>query len=371
MAVDSEIPIDRFDRILSWQYHILRILGMDAYTKTLYANPRSGAVVLLAGLFFASSFYDIFVLFRDDLFQKSFVMATLGFCVIGSSRVSGAWIYRSDLPKLMQMARDTYLNGMQDERQTVILRWYTEIFWRGVMLYSMMFLIGVTLAPLSPALLFLYNGEKILPFGVYLPFMDPNSQAGYELNYMFQICCVLCTPPGLTASQNIYFGFILNICIQYDVLQLHIADLDEILHRTEQHGNDNAVREKLCQIIIGQRRLEQFVQYIEYIFSGQAIVEVVSLSFEIVLMLYVLRTLFILCVPGMLIQVKASKLTEAIYGIAWHELNKENKRIFHLLLHRSQHPSGLTCAGMVDIDLNLFVNVMKKVYSIFMMMKSM
>ncbi|XP_049289015.1 uncharacterized protein LOC125766945 [Anopheles funestus] len=73
----------------------------------------------------------------------------------------------------------------------------------------------------------------------------------------------------------------------------------------------------------------------------------------------------------MLIQVKASNLTDTIYGIAWHELHQQNKRIFHLLLHRSQHPSGLTCAGMANIDMNLFMSVMKKVYSIFMMLENM
>ncbi|XP_049288879.1 uncharacterized protein LOC125766853 [Anopheles funestus] len=289
MAVVSESPIDRFDRILSWQYHILRMLGMDAFTKRLTLNPLSVTIMTMAGLFMVVSFYDVLVLFRDDLFGKSFVMATICFGFIGWGRIVGAWAYRSDVPKLMQMARDTYLSGVNDERQIALLRWYTEIFWRGVMLYTMMFLFGAIMASFGPALLYLYNGEKILPFGVYLPFVDPNSGTGYELNYLYQMSCILWTPPGLTATQNIYFAFILNICIQYDVLQLHLADLDVLVQRTDLEGKDDAVRAKLCDIIVRQRRLEQFVQSIEQVYSKQAFVEVLSLTFQLVLTLYVLR----------------------------------------------------------------------------------
>uniref|UniRef100_A0A182WQW0 Uncharacterized protein n=1 Tax=Anopheles minimus TaxID=112268 RepID=A0A182WQW0_9DIPT len=387
MAVVSESPIESFNRILSWQYHILRMLGMDAFTKPLTFNPLSITIMFMAGLFMVVSFYDVLVLFRDDLFGKSFVMATICFGFIGWARILGAWQHRSDLPQLMQMAQDTYRRGGDDDRQTAILRWYTAIFWRGVMLYTVMFLLGVIIASFGPLLLLLYNGEKMLPFGVYLPFVDPNSETGYELNYLYQMSCILWTPPGLTATQNIYFAFILNICIQYDVLQLHLADLNELIQRTDLADKDNAVRKKLRAIIFDQRRLEQFVHSIEYVYSAQAFVEVLSLTFQLVLTLYVLRTslwlpglfliplgivqLFILCVPGMLIEVKASKLMETIYGIAWHEMHQQNKRIFQLLLHRSQHPNGLTCAGMAKIDMNLFMSVMKKVYSIFMMLENM
>ncbi|XP_041764287.1 putative odorant receptor 83c [Anopheles merus] len=388
MAVGSESPIERFDRILSWQCHILRMLGMDGYGRRLEHSKLSATVMLMAGLFMAISFYDVLVLFRDDLFGKSFVLSTICFGCIGWGRILGGFSHRDDLPRLMRTARDTYLRANpHDARQSALLRWYTDIFWHGVMLYTILFLFGAGIASVGPGLLYLYNGERILPFGVYLPFLDPDSTSGYELNYLYQLSCILWTPPGLTATQNIYFALILNICIQYDVLELHLADLDALVKRPDAHGRDRLVRQKLHEIILDQTRLEEFVQLIERVYSPQAIVEVLSLTFQLVMTLYVMRTsiwlpglfliplctiqLLVFCIPGTLIELKASKLTESIYATAWHEMHQQNKQLIHLLLHRSQHPRGLTCAGMVSINMNLFLNVAKKVYSIFMMMESM
>ncbi|XP_035917717.1 odorant receptor 22c-like [Anopheles stephensi] len=410
MAAVKESPIDKFNRILSWQLHILRMLGLDAFSCRLVLNPLALTIFLMAGLFMVVSFYDVLVLFRGDLFGTSFVLTTIFYGFIGWARILGALAYRSKLPLLMQMTRDTYHRAVRDKRQSAILARYTGIFWRGVMLYSLMFLVGVVIASVGPALLFLYSGKKILPFGVYLPFVDPNSGTGYELNYLYQMSCILWTPPGLTATQNIYFAFILNICIQYDVLQLQLADLNQLIQWSGVENQDNAVRKKLREIIVYQRRLEVFVNTIEQVYKMQALVEVLSLTFQLVLTLYVMRTsmwppgliliplctvqLFILCVPGTLIEIKASHLTETIYGIDWHDMHQKNKRIFQLLLHRSQHPRFLTCARMAIIDLNLFLSVrrlagvemrlgwvyytdpfrsqvMKKVYSIFMMLENM
>ncbi|XP_050075718.1 odorant receptor 43a-like [Anopheles maculipalpis] len=392
MAALHESPIEMFNRILSWQFHILRMLGMDAFNGRFTINPLSISIIMMAGLFMVVSFYDVLVLFRDDLYSMSFVMATICFGFIGWARILGALAYRNKLPHLMQMTRDTYRRAMQDGPQSTILAWYTTIFWRGVMLYSVMFLFGAVFASLGPAVVFLYNGQKILPFGVYLPFVDPNSRTGYELNFLYQMSCILWTPPGLTATQNIYFSFILNICIQYDVLQIELADLDKLIRCTDVEQESAALREKLREIIVYHRRLEEYVTTIEQVYKMQALVEVLSLTFQIVLTLFVLRTvsnpvslwlpgifliplctvqLLILCIPGTLIEVKASKLTETIYGIAWHDMHQQNKRIFQLLLHRSQHPPILTCARMATIDMKLFMNVMKKVYSIFMMLENM
>uniref|UniRef100_A0A182XUV6 Odorant receptor n=1 Tax=Anopheles quadriannulatus TaxID=34691 RepID=A0A182XUV6_ANOQN len=308
----------------------------------------------MAGLFMVISFYDVLVLFRDDLFGKSFVLSAICFGCIGWGRILGGFSHRDDLPRLMHMARHTYLRAnLHDARQSALLRWYTDIFRHGVMLYTLLFLFGAVIASVGPVLLYLYNGERILPFGVYLPFVDPDSTSGYELNYLYQLSCILWTPPGLTATQNIYFALILNICIQYDVLELHLADLDALVKRPDPHGRDRLL--------------------IERVYSPQAIVEVLSLTFQLVMTLYVMRTsiwlpglfliplctiqLLIFCIPGTLIELKASKLTESIYDTAWHEMHQQNKQIVHLLLHRSQHPSGLTCAGMVSINMNLFLNV--------------
>uniref|UniRef100_A0A182QFJ5 Odorant receptor n=1 Tax=Anopheles farauti TaxID=69004 RepID=A0A182QFJ5_9DIPT len=382
-------PIDVYDRLLSWQYLILRMLGMDAYSRLLTITPNTVCVVFLAGTFMVVSLYDVLVVFADDLFGKTFVLTTMCFGVIGCGRIVGALVYRRYLPGLTLKARATYRRGERDAKRLQVLRWYTTIYWRCTLLYSITFLVCACIASFAPLLLHLYNGERMLPFGVYLPFVDAATPGGYELNYLYQLSCILWTPPGLIASQTVYFGLIINICIQYDVLQLLLDDLEELLHRPDLDPAQGArlVREQLRTVIVSQRRLENFVREIEHVYTVQSLVEVLALTFQLVLTLYVIRSqlwlpglfviplctiqLFLMCLPGTLVEQKAARLTELIYGIAWHRMSHENKRIFQLLLHRSQHPRRLTCGGMVDINMNLFLSVVKKVYSIFMMLENM
>uniref|UniRef100_A0A182U324 Odorant receptor n=1 Tax=Anopheles melas TaxID=34690 RepID=A0A182U324_9DIPT len=241
---DLESPIERFDRILSWQCHILRMLGMDGYDHRLELNKLSAAVMLMAGLFM----------------------------VIYFLRRAGA------VPR-------------RPVRQTV------------------------------RAVHHLFRVHRLGPHTE----ADAHDPAHLSAYWYQRVRAELSVPA-----------------------QLHL---------------------------------------VERVYSPQAIVEVLSLTFHLVMTLYVMRTniwlpglfliplctiqLLVFCIPGTLIELKASKLTESIYDTAWHEMQQQNKQIVHLLLHRSQYPSGVTCAGMVSININLYLNVAKKVYSIFMMMESM
>lgn len=118
------------------------MLGMDGYDCRLEHSKLSAAAKLMAGLFMVISFYDVLVLFRDDLFGKSFVLSTICFGCIDWGRILGGFSHRDDLPPLMHMARDTYLlANLQD------------IFRHGVMLYTLLFLFGAVIASVGPGLL--------------------------------------------------------------------------------------------------------------------------------------------------------------------------------------------------------------------------
>uniref|UniRef100_A0A8W7PWX1 Uncharacterized protein n=1 Tax=Anopheles coluzzii TaxID=1518534 RepID=A0A8W7PWX1_ANOCL len=199
------------------------MLGMDGYDCRLEHSKLSAAAKLMAGLFMVISFYDVLVLFRDDLFGKSFVLSTICFGCIGWGRILGGFSHRDGLPRLMHIARDTYL-----------LANLHDIFGHGVMLYTLLFLFGAVIASVGRG-------------------------------------CSSCTMGS------------------------------------------------------GYCRLGSQLHPVERVYSPQAIVEVLSLTFHLVMTLYVMRTsiwlpglfliplctiqLLIFCIPGTLIELKASKLT--------------------------------------------------------------
>ncbi|XP_058056045.1 uncharacterized protein LOC131207449 [Anopheles bellator] len=271
-------PVETYDRIISWQHHVLRILGLDWYSPNHSVSGLTATIMSMALFFQFVSFYDLLVVFRNDLFGKAFVMSTICFGFIGCMRILVGLANRHKIPKLLQMARATYSVGGR-QRETRVLKWYTEVFRKVVLLYSGTFLVGCLAAIIFPLLVLMYSGQKILPFGVFLPYVDPNTDTGYEVNFLYQVSSILWAPPGLTATQNMFFSLIINICVQYDLLLIQLADLDELIHS--------------IFAILGN-------------FSGR--------------------------------------------------------------LPARHH---LTCAGLMTIDMKLFMSVVKKVYSLFMMLENM
>ncbi|XP_058065049.1 uncharacterized protein LOC131214737, partial [Anopheles bellator] len=221
-------PVKTYDRILFWQHLVLRLLGLDVYSPNHSVSGLTVTIISMSLFFLFVSFYDLLVLFQNDFFGKVFVMSTICFAFIGCMRILVGLANRHKIPKLLQMARATYSVGGR-QRDTSVLSWYTEVFRKVVLVYSLMFWFGGLAAIIFPLVVLMYSGQKMLPFGVYLPYFDPNTDTGYEINFLYQVSCILWTPPGLAASQNIFCSLIVNICVQYDLLLIQLADLDELI----------------------------------------------------------------------------------------------------------------------------------------------
>ncbi|XP_058127668.1 putative odorant receptor 83c [Anopheles ziemanni] len=373
--------IATFDKLIQRLRYLLKLLGLDSYDPSYRPNIRTVIVLCLAALYMMISMYDL-VHFSDDLFNFVYVLITFFFATIGIGRTT---IYLSSgeaLQFLLAETYRTYREVREDEREQRILCWYTNIYRWAVDTYARTFLVTSIIMGLGPLINFLVTGEQVLPFGVVLPFVDSNSGLGYVLNYLYQLSCILWTGPGLMSSYCLTLALVANICIQYDILAVKLADLDEDILS---HADDLVAR-KLRDIIRDQQRVERFVGMIEATYRMVSGVEVLSLGLQVIITLFVMQIsfwmpglfmiplfsgqLFIFCALGAAIQHKSESFAAGVYRLSWHELPRREKQTFRIMLQRSQNSQKLTCSQISDINLNLFVTMSQKFYSIFTMLRS-
>ncbi|XP_065088820.1 putative odorant receptor 83c [Ochlerotatus camptorhynchus] len=356
----SESPLESFERILNWQHLILKLIGCDGFSPEFRFTALTFLFVFLAGLFMVISFIDLY-LFRDDVFNFTFVMVTIFYALIGVGRLKILLRHPIAASNLVRKMKQVYREASSDGSERLVILKYTTVLKHCVIFYGVIFLGGVILAGLLPLVVYMWNGDKILPFGVLIPFVNPETADGYELNFMYQVSCMLWTPPALTASQNFYFALVFNICIQYDVLVLKLQNLDDLIAKNVNGKLDGQIRDVLINIIQYQQRLiimTFFVLHIDMWFPGYLVILVSTFQ------------LFLCCMMGTLIDVKSDVFTDKIYNISWHAMAKGDQRMLKFMLEKSQQSLKLSCGGMMTVNMNLFLAVYKKIYSIFMMLQN-
>uniref|UniRef100_A0A3F2ZDG7 Odorant receptor n=1 Tax=Lutzomyia longipalpis TaxID=7200 RepID=A0A3F2ZDG7_LUTLO len=73
--------------------------------------------------------------------------------------------------------------------------------------------------------------------------------------------------------------------------------------------------------------------------------------------------ILIYCIFGQLIFTETEKISDNLYLTKWYDLNREDKRTLLLMMMMSSRPFGLKAAGMYNINIVLFVQIMKLIFS--------
>ncbi|XP_039441223.1 odorant receptor 67d-like [Culex pipiens pallens] len=374
-------PLQEFERIATANRWVLKLLGVDIFNPDFRYSTATWVICSLACTFILVTGYDLYR-FRNDVFNFAFALVTLGYAVIGVSRLWFLLGSPAAYSQIFAESKETYRQE-SSERSREVQQKYTRLLKQCVVLYSGCFLGGSIMAGLLPFAVYWWTGQKVLPFGVILPFTDPDTMEGYQLNYLYQVSCIAWTPPGLTATQNMYFALVFNICIQYDVLQLKLEDLDVLIKDTAEYS---VIQQKLVEIIHCQQHLSAFVTEIERIFAVQMFIEISSMAMQIVVILFVEHIglwipgylailvatfqLLIFCALGTFISIKADLFAESVYNVSWHQIRIPEQQSIKFMMAKSQQSLLLTYGGMLPLDMNLFLSVYRKIYSIFMMLQN-
>lgn len=77
----------------------------------------------------------------------------------------------------------------------------------------------------TPIAMGLLMKERLLPFGLFLPYFDAKSSPGFEVNYFYICLLVVLALPGFTSSDSY---FVSNIFLGMGHLDMMIALLDDL-----------------------------------------------------------------------------------------------------------------------------------------------
>ncbi|XP_055522547.1 odorant receptor 67d-like [Wyeomyia smithii] len=373
------------ERIIHWQQRILRLTGVNFFDDDFKINFRTLITTVMAICFTTVHITDMYI-FRDDIFNFTFVLITLCYTCIGWIRLINGLKDSKPISSLVVTAVETHRNASTGQRVQNILNSFVKLLKQAVVTYSVMFLGGCIMSAMLPIIVYLWSGEAILPFGIILPFVDSASQTGYIYNYIYQVLCIMYFPPQIATSQNMYFMLVFNICIEYELLMLKLAELDQMISNNSESNLNELIHDKLVEIVRCHQRINEFVSRFEELYSHQIFMEISCDALQIIVTLFVLHIepwvpgyfvivvatfqLFLYCLLGTLIDIKTDVLSECIYNVSWHKLPKKEQNIVQIMLQVSQSPRQLTYGGLVPLNMNLFQSIYRKIYSVFMMLQT-
>uniref|UniRef100_A0A182W1V6 Uncharacterized protein n=1 Tax=Anopheles minimus TaxID=112268 RepID=A0A182W1V6_9DIPT len=205
-------------------------------------------------------------------------------------------------------------------------------------------------------LMFLYSlvwsitVEYALPLGFYIPNVGTDYLRGFALNYAFQLFESGLMVTGIISSECAFFMFLLNACLQVDMLRLDYS-------------------KSMCNLF----ELHFFIVF------GCIFCQLVSIVVVVVTVpdwypgyfLFTMLTvqLFFSCALGQVFNIKCDELTVAIYNVPWYNMEVSDQKAIKLLLLASQHPGRLSY-GFGTVNMRAFFEIYRKTYSIGMMMIS-
>ncbi|XP_055684411.1 odorant receptor 94b-like [Lutzomyia longipalpis] len=72
---------------------------------------------------------------------------------------------------------------------------------------------------------------------------------------------------------------------------------------------------------------------------------------------------FIYCLFGQFIYSETERISQKFYFTNWYEMNEENRKVILTMMTMATRPFGLKAAGMYEINLILFLKVIKLCYT--------
>uniref|UniRef100_A0A336MUP1 Odorant receptor n=1 Tax=Culicoides sonorensis TaxID=179676 RepID=A0A336MUP1_CULSO len=368
----------------------LRVLGLDIFDPNHRMNLIFIGMSINILTYLSITAIDVSWLFWGDLQRICACVVTNPYPIVSLIRMFGYHRNRKLFRELLENSIGAHTENYKDEERDVFQkygRWLKKFGIYNTIFFSVCGTIGIA----TPFLLYKVTGEKTLPYGFVIPGISDTENPGYVLNYIFHIFECACVCLGYLGPFHTFTFFVVIACFRIEAIIIKLRRLDNNLRAigessitTVNHNNNksNENEENLIEIVKSHQEFLLFISDLEEIFSMQSFYDLIGISFELVVTLYVcswefwltgyllLATVTVLLFSssmlGMIIEVKADKLFDTIYDLSWHLLKPDERRIVVLLLCAAKNTQLLTCGGHFPLNLDTFARAYKSAYSLLM-----
>uniref|UniRef100_A0A336M6P2 Odorant receptor n=1 Tax=Culicoides sonorensis TaxID=179676 RepID=A0A336M6P2_CULSO len=353
-------------------------VGFNVLREDYKFNVISYISIIDCVTYMAINGYDI-KLFWGDLVRVCFCLVTWSFGYQGSARIV-IFVSKQKTIRYLYAKIHSFMQKMLMQRETnyTVNKFAKYINIQTKALTILFYLAGL-MTIIYPLLVYAFTKEVILPFGFVIPGLSDTEQPGYALNYLHHILQVILTVGGLTASQGFNILYLLGVCLMIEVLLIKLKELSKIIFLHEHSEEFIDYKEYLSEIISLHQDILELVEILEELFSIMFLIDVFSISFQIIITLMVCTTtfwvsgfiimmavslmLFIDCAYGLFLEVKFDALCTAVYDLPWHLMTIQDRKTVLFILARSQNPTLLTFGKMAYMNMATFVEVIYLIIS--------
>ncbi|XP_053688931.1 odorant receptor 67d-like [Sabethes cyaneus] len=358
---------------------ISKLIGLDIFSST-YKMPNfyTAFTLFVAVMYLYFTWTSVYEM-RHDLEEVINCLVTLGVAVQCVWKLAIFAINRKELLWMHEYNISLFKEECNPRTKSMLMR---NIFLLSVILKVMLISYAFTSFSLdfAPLLYLLKTGEKLLPFGFYMPYLDHKSWGGYIINYMVHILMTVYVSSGDMGPDCFYMTMLMNSFTQIDLL---IDSLKEMNEKIEQNCDDIVpIFEKIV------KRHQEHLQYlrtVENVFRFFYFITFVSLSLVLVTSLFAVVMLswyqgyvfiafvsyqmFFGCFLGTILEWKNEQLQREIYNILWYKLENSQQMLLRFMLLSAQDSITLTVI-FGNLNIPTFLQVYKTVYSIFTMLQT-
>uniref|UniRef100_A0A336N1Q6 Odorant receptor n=1 Tax=Culicoides sonorensis TaxID=179676 RepID=A0A336N1Q6_CULSO len=363
---------------------ILKSVGFGVLTDDFKFNFITYFSIINCITYMCINGYDI-KFFKDDLIRVCFCLVTWSFGYECTIRIIVFLSRGREIRNLYDQIRIfVQKNQGKCENERIVNEFVRDIDIQTKFI-AILYGFCAILTLIYPGLHYMLTKEKILAFGFVIPGISYTTQIGYTLNYIYHICLTYMTTAGLTATTLIVVMLYIGACLMIEVITFNLKNLgNELLEGDDKHKTNREIN--LSEFVKSHQDILDFVSSLESLFSLTFMVDVISISFQIVITLMVCLSnfwipgyiiilcvtfkLFLDCAYGLYIEIKFDDLCTAVYDFPWHLISIKHQKSILFILAKTQNPPLLTFGGVAYINMSTFVQVYKSIYSYFTVLRS-
>lgn len=313
-------------------------------------------------LFYIYSWYSL----RNEMLELAFSTCMAGFATQGVSIMFLYMFRSSEFRERFLETKEFYLKISPDPEEEAIKDRYCLLMKRMCGIYLIGYTSLVTLNVLWSVIGRLFFDERMLLFGLDMPWLDEKVSPDYEMVLLYQIVQDIYTWTNIVSFQHFFIILILHNSCLMEVLT-HKMELP-----WEVRAPDNW--ERLREIIIGHQKPLKFFGGITTLFNIYNTTQLICTTLVAILIAYVL--LFTVWIPGYVLMVlslgmlfvnsiygayiekKSGEFVDAIFHtLDWTVLTPNQRKIVLLLLRSAQDNTQLRCGGIFLVNYHTFLSV--------------
>uniref|UniRef100_A0A240SXU8 Odorant receptor n=1 Tax=Lutzomyia longipalpis TaxID=7200 RepID=A0A240SXU8_LUTLO len=296
---------------------------------------------------------------HENIFEVCLGICTTIGLGIHFTKVLTMCYYEDEIVQLFKWIEDFYLNNSEP----ILAKLRAESLYNTLWILKLFFkfYISSILLVINYAIIYYYIYDiQVInvpwmpkPFNVYFQIII---YCSFTLIYGIPIICFGC--------MGIIFIGILKFFNESIALLGEKATRDELLLIL--HKLHCEVYEKFCIY----ENILSFSIFFDFFFNTTSIIGLMlmirlypTLNILYIFIATLVSQLLIYCIFGQFIFTETEKIPESLYMTKWYDLNREDRRALLLMMMMSSRPFGLKTAGMYDINIVLFVKIMKLCFS--------